>query len=401
MANNISILPADQCTGCKACSDCCPKGCISFEKDTEGFFYPVVDESICISCSVCSKNCPALNPRLNNAATEATAAYATESQAKQAGSSGGIFGLIAKAVINNGGKVWGAAFDGNLSLKHSCATTVEELKPLMRSKYIQSDTDGCFSQIKKDIINGIPTLFAGTPCQVNALLNIIGDNRDKLTTIEVVCHGVPSQDLFNKTIEWWEEKHDARVRKFSFRSKHVGASHPHAYSLEYACGGYSSVENGLHYQFPYYFGFQKYITLRPSCYKCLWARPERCADITLADFWGIEKYDKELNAKDGVSAILINTKHGKDLFEKIRGDIKQNKYPIEYLLENNGCLKNPTALKPERNAFFEDLKIRPFDDVVKMYLMPHRKWIFDLYYHIPTFMRKILRKMMDKRMKYE
>ena len=401
MANNISTLPKDQCSGCRACSDCCPKGCISFEKDIEGFFYPRVDESICISCTACSKNCPALNPKLNDAPEKAIAAYAKEKYSKYAGSSGGIFGLLASSIINNGGKVWGAAFDKNLKLRHSCATTMDGLKPLMRSKYIQSNTDGCFSMIKKDLKDGIPTLFAGTPCQVNALLNVIGNKRDKLTTIEVVCHGVPSQYLFDKSIEWWEIKHRARVKNFTFRSKHVGAKHPQAYSMEYACGGKDYTENGLHYQFPYYFGFQKYITLRPSCYKCIWARPQRCADITLADFWGIEKYDNKLNAKSGVSAVLINTESGKKLFDKIHGDIIQKQFPIEYIIENNGCLKNPTKLKPERTAFFEDLSNKSFDDIVKLYLTPRRKWLFDLYYHIPNPLRKILRKIMDKRMKYE
>lgn len=401
MANNISTLPHDQCTGCRACGDVCPKGCISFVTDGEGFFYPTVDESACISCSLCRKACPAMNASFNDRPTEAIAAYAEDAAAKHSGSSGGIFGLLANAVLSNGSKVWGAAFDADLKLRHTSATDAEGLQPLMRSKYIQSDTTGCFRQIAEDLRKGIPTLFSGTPCQCNALLNTLKGGHEKLVTVEVVCHGVPSQALFDRTRAWYEQKYRRRMLSFAFRSKPVGALHPQAYSVEYACGSRRKTENGLHYQYPYYFGFQKYITLRPSCYACLWAKPERCADITLADFWGIEKYDSSLKAKDGVSAVLVNTPKGKELFSRLDGAILQKASPLEWLLENNGCLNSPTRLKPERAVFFDALRTEPFDIVVKKHLTPRRKWIFDLYYGMPAFMRKLVRRLMDKRMKYE
>lgn len=403
MANNIASLPHDQCTGCRCCADVCPKECISFKKDSEGFFYPSVDESACISCSICKKVCPAFEPSFNARSSEAVAAFATDPISRHDGSSGGVFGLLSRLVLSEGGKVWGAAFDDNLKLKHASACTPEGLKPLMRSKYIQSDTTGVFRQIEEDLRNGIPTLFSGTPCQCNALLNAVKLGREKLVTVEVVCHGVPSQDLFDRTIAWWEEKHRCKVNSFTFRSKPVGALHPQAYSVEYACGSRRKTKHGLHYQFPYYFGFQKYITLRPSCYNCRWATPERCADITLADFWGIEKFDNNLNAKEGVSAILINTEKGKSLLDKLKdkGMIESKTFPIECLLSNNGCLSAPTKLKPEREAFFAAIGSQPFNDVIQRYLKPRRKWIFDLYYGMPGFLRKIVRRLMDKRMKYE
>ena len=400
--NNISVLAHTDCCGCRACGDVCPVGCINFEKDAEGFYYPSVDETSCISCGKCSRICPELNPRTDEIADEVIAAYANSKSRRQAGSSGGIFGLIAHDVISHGGIVWGAAFDSNLKLRHQSATSYDELGKLLRSKYLQSDTSGIYGEIISDVRNGILTLFSGTPCQCNAVRNIVGST-PLLVTVEVVCHGVPSQDLFDKSIKMIESRNDSHITSFSFRSKFRGALHPQAYSYTEVRNGREHTVNGLHYQFPFYFGFQKYITLRPSCYLCKWARPQRGADITLGDFWGIEKYDSALNPKDGVSMVLVNTALGKEFIERIlnEGIISAKSFPIEIAIVNNGCLHKPTALKPARAEFFDALKDQPFEEVTARFLVPRRKWIFDIYYSIPGPLRRIVRKIMDKKMKYE
>ncbi|MBO4942105.1 MAG: Coenzyme F420 hydrogenase/dehydrogenase, beta subunit C-terminal domain [Muribaculaceae bacterium] len=404
MANsqNISTLLHTDCCGCRACGDACPVSCISFKEDNEGFIYPIVDEASCIQCGKCVKICPEFNPSFNKVAEEVTAAYAVAEADRQAGSSGGIFGLVARHIINNGGKVWGAAFDSNLQLKHVCATTVAELKPLMRSKYLQSDTSGCFRQIAGDLKAGILTLFCGTPCQCNALRNYTG-NCDNLFLIDLICHGVPSQDLFDKSIKWLEEREHCHVTKFAFRSKYKGALHPQAFSYECTKNGRTETVNGLHYQFPFYFGFQKYITLRPSCYTCKWASSERCGDITLGDFWGIERIDPTLDPKAGVSEILANTDKGRNLLNAITesGVAWTQRFQYRQLVGNNGCLQEPTKLKPERVELFEDLRTKSFDEVVRSHLVSKRRWIFDMYYAMPGVLRKMIRKVMDKRMKYE
>ncbi len=245
-------------------------------------------------------------------------------------------------------------------------------------------------------------MFSGTPCQCNAIRNIVGDSSN-LITIEVVCHGVPSQNLFNKCIRQIENKNNCSVKSFYFRSKYKNALHPHAFTYICSSKNKQTIVNGLHYQFPFYFGFQKYMTLRPSCYTCKWATTKRTADITLGDFWGIEKYNSSLNAKTGISQVLLNTTRGEILFNQLisSDQIWSEKFPIETVIENNGCLTNPTKLKPERTDFFKDLSSIPFDKVVKKYLTPRRKWIFDLYYSMPKPFRKLIRKIMDKKMRYE
>ncbi|MDE5628524.1 MAG: Coenzyme F420 hydrogenase/dehydrogenase, beta subunit C-terminal domain [Muribaculaceae bacterium] len=404
MANNpnISILPHNDCCGCRACGDVCPVSCISFNKDNEGFLYPCVNNDTCIHCGKCTKTCPELKQDFNNVPDNVMAAFALSNTARQAGSSGGLFGLIAESVINKGGKVWGAAFDDNLQLRHICATTIVGLEPLLRSKYLQSDTSGCFKQIAKDLKNGTLTLFCGTPCQCNALRNYVGENRN-LYLIDLICHGVPSQDLFDKSIAWFEKKNKCKVNRFIFRSKYKGALHPQAFTCQCSVNGKQKNVNGLHYQFPFYFGFQKYITLRPSCYTCKWARSERSGDITLGDFWGIDKLEPSLDPKQGLSEVLVNTQKGHELMRDII-DVEKvwtKEFTFNQVAGENGCLHGPTKMKPERAELFRDLQTMSFDDIVKAHFVSKRQWIFDLYYGMPGFLRKIIRKVMDKRMKYE
>ncbi|MBR3938378.1 MAG: Coenzyme F420 hydrogenase/dehydrogenase, beta subunit C-terminal domain [Bacteroidales bacterium] len=398
--NTIEILSKNQCTGCMLCGDVCIKSSIIFKEDDEGFLYPSIDKDTCIECGACVKTCPALNPQKHTTSPTSYAAYANDINARNIGSSGGIFGLVAEEILNKGGRIWGAAFDEKIHLIHSKADNIEELKPLLKSKYIQSNLKGVYSQIKKDLNEGLFTLFCGTPCQVNALRNYVGEN-ENLLLVDFVCHGVPNQILFDKTIKWYEKKHNVEVSWFQFRYKSSKVKHPQSYAIQHK--GDKKIRIGLHYQFPYYFGFQKYITLRPSCYQCKWACSERVGDITLGDYWGVEKYIPELCAKDGVSMIICNSQKGLNTFNQLVNNniIVAKPLTIDNAISENGCLSKPSIEKKERNEFFRHLKEWPFDDVVKIHLTPRKKWIFDLYYAIPKFIRNIVRKLMDKRMRYE
>lgn len=400
-SKSIAILSKAQCTGCKLCGDCCPKSSISFEEDVEGFLYPVVNEVTCIDCGICSKICPVLNVVKNEKTITSYAVYASMADVRKKGSSGGVFGLLADSVLKEGGRIWGAAFTEGLQLVHTKADNTEELIPLLKSKYIQSNLAGVYKQIKSDLRNGVRTMFCGTPCQVNALKNYVGNHGGNLILVDFVCHGVPSQNLFDKTIQWYEKKYNTKVEWFQFRYKtEGGVKHPHSFAL---WRKNEKVYVGLHYQFPYYFGFQKYITLRPSCYHCKWACPERSGDITLGDYWGIEKYVPHLNAKEGISMILCNTATGKIIMDSLMEEqvICVHELTLENAIAENGCLSIPSVEKQERKEFFKNLSEKSFDEVIKMHLTPKRKWIFDLYYGMPSCLRKIVRKVMDKRMKYE
>ena len=384
------------------CGDVCPKHCISFKEDTEGFFYPAVDETVCVDCGLCVKKCPALNVCVNERPDMAYSAYASDKIKKDSGSSGGIFAVLASYVINNGGVVYGAAFDDSLTLKHTRIADIENLRSLCKSKYLQSDCMGGYNHVKNDLQAESCVLFVGTPCQCQALLNCVGDNmRDKLLVVDFVCHGVPNQKLFDENIKWNSKKF-GRVKNLEFRYKGNKVLHPQTLKLVYEKHGSDKSILRMHYQDPYYFGFQKHITLRPSCYQCQWARPERCSDITLGDFWGVEKAKVGLDSKKGVSCVLLSTKKGSEYFERIRKQLDGlNSLPIDFAVKNNGCLEGPTLMPKNRNPFFADWRNCGYDAVVGKYLVPKRKYVFDLYYMIPTPIRKIVRKIMYNRMKYE
>lgn len=401
-SKSIQTLVKDACTGCKLCGDVCPKDCISFSEDLEGFLYPVVSCDSCIECGLCSRVCPALNVSQNHKTDIVLSAFASDVSVKESGSSGGLFFLLASSVLRNGGVVYGAAFDEHLTLKHQRVDNIRDLRLLCKSKYLQSNCEGAYNKIKTDLSAGHTVVFAGTPCQCQALRNFIDEKKSKnLLLIDFVCHGVPNQKLFDENLEWTAKKY-GRVRGVEFRYKGKNVKHPQTLRMTYEINGKEKSMLRMHYQDPYYFGFQKHLTLRPSCYQCQWAKPERCSDITLADFWGIEKTGFGLNSKDGVSCVLLNTEKGSVFFSHIKAEIGGvNEFAIEFAVANNECLGSPTKKPTNREKFFNDWRNMGYDAVVNEYLIPKHKWVFDLYYFIPTPIRKIIRKIMENRMRYE
>lgn len=399
---SISTLGNSSCCGCYLCADACPKGAITFQMDIEGFFYPIVNEDSCINCGICSQKCPALNVNLLAKNQEVISAYAKESIVRDSGSSGGVFGLLAESILKQNGKVYGAAFDKSLNLKHQGIEKEKDLRPLCKSKYLQSNCYGIYRKIKEELKLGKLVMFCGTPCQCQALSNYL-NNKQKasLLLVDFVCHGVPNQRLFDDNINWNKKKY-GNVKYIEFRYKGKNVLHPQTLKMVYEKKGDEKTLLRMHYQDPYYFGFQKHIFLRPSCYECQWSKAQRCSDITLADFWGIEKTTMKLDSKKGVSCLLINTPKGNSLFISIKSKLNGvNVFPINFALENNDCLGTPTKKPKNRDDFFSEWNKAGYDIVVSKYLTPKRKWIFDVYYNLPSFLRRIIRRIMDKRMKYE
>lgn len=404
MAYNIEIIPANRCCGCRACADSCAPQAIKFGLDGEGFFIPVVNKELCISCGRCVSVCPVNKAIFSVKKDTCYASFANAPADKEAGSSGGIFGVLAREAINKGFVVYGATFDDQMKLRHKMVCDINGLKPLLKSKYIQSNTEGIYKEIRSKLLHGEKLVFCGTPCQCAALKNSVGEKTENLLIVDFVCHGVPSQDLFDKTIAWYEKSNHCKVEEFQFRYKGKGVKHPQSYRLVALNEHGKSVERiGLHYQYPYYFAFQTHISLRKSCYECAFAKPERCSDVTLGDFWGIEKYSKDLNANDGMSMIVANTVKGEEWMKKLIDAklISSFSVPYAFAVENNGCLSEPTAMPKSREQFFSDLNDLNFDEVVKKHMKSKKQYVFDLYYAIPTPIRKLVRKVMEKRMKYE
>lgn len=371
--------------------------------DDEGFFVPKVDSDLCKDCGLCTKVCPSLNAG-NRAKKEICyAAYAMDKDFLTQGTSGGMFGLLAREVLNEGGVVYGAAFNAGLRLTHTRATNEQELMPILKSKYLQSDCSGIYGQVKQDLMDGRTVLFSGTPCQCNAVSNYIGEKNEGLIVVDVVCHGTPSQELFDRCNKDYEEKHGCKIKSFLFRYKGKEVKHPQSFKMTVEKNGREKEIVGLHYQLPFYFGFQTYITLRRSCYQCRQATPERNSDITLGDFWGINKFNPQLCPNDGVSMVAPHSEKGAALFEKVRmsHDIYCEEVPYDFAVENNGNLEAPTKKPIKRDAFFNELRNKDFQQVKQTYLKSKRQYVFDIYYALPTPIRRLMRKLMENRMRYE
>lgn len=382
------------CCGCRACAYICPTNSINFEKDEEGFFYPLIDVDTCIDCDLCEKVCPSINIQKNSSEQRMYAAWAIENVVRNNASSGGIFPLLAMNMLNKAGIVYGAAFDESLKLKHIGIEKLEDLKPLCKSKYLQSDTNESFVKVKENLRNNRKVLYAGTPCQVAALNNYLGEQHKNLITADFICRGVPSQEMFDKCLYYKEAKEKGEILDYSFRVKDGRIKHVHGYSYTIQRKNRLFFKKGVFYEDPFYFGFKKYLFLRPSCYQCKYATMHRPSDITLADFWGVENYLKKADFSKGISMVIINTAKGQQAFEDIIDRINWKVFDMKIANQENHSLSNATLQIRERDKFFEDLKRVPFEQIVNQYLVPKRRWVYKLFYLLPTYVRGKLVKLL-------
>jgi len=307
------------CTGCRACGDVCPTSSISFTKDKDGFVMPTVNVATCVDCGRCDKVCPALNHSVQTSfKNKCYAAYHKEKRIRTIGSSGSVFYALAERTIEADGSVYAAAFDANLQLHHTRATSLDEVYPQMKSKYLQSDTTDIYKQVTKDLREGRDVLFVGTPCQCQALHNMLPDRlRDKLLLVDIICHGVPSQNLFNKSMRHYELEHDCHVESFSFREKTKESLRN--YKIEYTTkdGKRKTVVGGLD-EIPFCYGFFYHYIQRNSCYTCKQRTIVRVSDLTLGDFWGLSNIKPEIfDFEAGYSSVITNTSKGQDIIDQL------------------------------------------------------------------------------------
>ena len=382
---------ADKCTGCVACVDACPVKCVTPIIKTDGFRYVQIDNDCCVGCGKCYSVCPIINDYKHDENQKLYAAYSTIPNGQNNGSSGGIFELIAKHLLDQGYYVCGAAFEGTI-LKHKIINKTDELKPLLKSKYVQSDTTGVYNKVYDLLKNNEKVLFCGTPCQVSALKNFVPNYlTTNLITADIICHGVPSQKTFDMYISSLEKKHDGRITSFSFRVKDNKYKHAHGYTYSYEKNGEVTTVNGVYTQSSFYNAFKNYLIFRECCYDCRYSTLNRVSDITLADFWGIEKYGFKGNVDKGVSMIITNTIKGQSLFDSINPMMECQEYPIEYGVESNYCLTRSTKKPKCRDKVIKELFENGYEKTAEKYFSSG--FIFKLYWLIPPTLRNIIRKL--------
>lgn len=342
----------ERCSGCRACEKSCPEICISMEPDAEGFLYPVIDSERCIDCEICIDICNH-EEEVRSQPRAVYAAYSKNDEIRLESSSGGVFFCLAEKVIKNNGLVFGAAFDENLKVIHIGVDSIEGLKKLKGSKYVQSDTLNTYVEAQEALERGVKVLYSGTPCQIDGLKRFLKKDYEKLVCLSVICHGVPSPLIWERYLKSLEGDFGEKIEDVHFREKPNG----------------SWRENGVLYRFkekeflyakdgePYMKGFLQDIFLRPSCYECKAKREGVQGDIVLGDFWGVENFHPDIDGYKGVSTVIINSEHGERLFEEIKECLFVKESSYDAVLAGNPMLEKSTPCPSSRERFWEEFNI--------------------------------------------
>ncbi len=336
-------LKQETCSGCGACYNICPQNAIKMEENSEGFKYPVIDKTLCTNCGLCGKIC--YTDKFNNSPNPSCYAFMASDKIRLKSASGGVFPVLAYHFINNGGYVAGAVWDKDWSVKHIVSNRPDDIEKMRSSKYLQSDIGKCYKEIKLLLDKNINVLFTGTPCQVSGLKSYLQKDYKNLFCLDLICHGVPSAKVFQKYLK----ENFNNVEYINFREKiYTG------WGIDLKIKDKDKtfrVDDSDYYKL-----FLKNAILRESCYSCEYNKFPRQGDITIGDFWGIDKYKKKIDDNLGTSVITTNNSKGDKLLKILSKNAKIfKKVPIKYAKKGNRNLCLPSTVHKNREMFFENL----------------------------------------------
>ena len=350
-----TLANRDICTGCMACMNACAKGALSFVNDNEGFLQPFVDTNKCVECGLCERICPEIQGKYhqNMLSTDVYAGW--NKTDRRISSSGGAFSSISRYVLDKGGYIYGATLDEKLKCKHIEVDDIDGLKKLRGSKYIQSYIGTVYKEVKKHLLCDQYVLFTGTPCQVSGLKSYLGKDYEKLITIDLICHGVPSQEVFSTYTEKLKDRlglgKKEKIVNYEFRRRDGWGFAP-------------SVSTTMNKSFPLYgidslymSAFDKAAIFRKSCYTCHYAQTSRVGDFSIGDFWGLghQGIPFKHDMTKGVSLLIVNSDKGRKVFESLGDDDFYEKRTLEEAAAGNHNLTKVSGLPENR-----DLVIKAF-----------------------------------------
>ncbi len=346
----ILIDDKSACCDCGACASVCPKKCIDLRADDEGFLYPRADEKSCIKCGLCEKVCPLLHRPTRHSVAGVYGLKNKDEEVRLTSSSGGCFTLLAQAVLKRGGCVYGAVLDEELTVRHIRIDSENELPRLRGSKYVQSLLGDCFKETAALLKEGKTVLFSGTPCQIAGLKGFLRRPYDGLYTVDVVCHGVPSPAVYRKHLKEIAAKAGEPVTAVRFRSKENGWKNGRTlfYTAHHCFGDTKRRE-------PYMRLFLNSVCTRPSCSDCAFNDRRSLADLTIADYWGIDKQFPDFDDDKGVTLTIINTEKGQALFDAIEKNAEILVTDFAKGARYNLAVAASMPVHPARRQFFENL----------------------------------------------
>ena len=393
----VKIEEKDLCCGCTACYSVCPKNAIKMVRDNEGFLYPEVDREKCVNCGMCKKVCPILNKaKLNEFKPKAYLFQNSNEEIRKDSTSGGIFTAIGEFVIKNNGIVYGAAFDDNFVVNHIGIESVDKLSKFRKSKYVQSNQNNCFKEIKQYLDDGKLVCYSGTPCQVGGLRAYLRKNYENLILVDIMCHSVPSPLVFEKYKRYILKKMNAnKILNINFRDK---SKYGYKYSMMTV-----ETDNGIYSQGidtdPYLRAFFSDVSVRPSCYNCHFKTMKRVSDLTIWDCFNINEIDKYFDDDKGTTRVLVQSEKGEKLLENL-DNVRLKELDINIAIKKVKEMTNSVNYNSKRKEFFENIND---DNVFEKYYPTNFKTkinsfvrktlaVTGVYSSVKSFAKKILRK---------
>lgn len=329
------------------------------QSDEEGFLYPVISQEKCIHCKKCENVCPILHKPVSFPMESAFGCYAKNKEEQMSSTSGGIFAVLARKILSEGGIVCGAAFNDNLEVAHIIIDDEKELYRIKGTKYVQSRIGNIFPKLKQVLEAEKKVLFSGTPCQVSGLKTYLGKEYENLLCVDLICHGVPSPEVWKRYLE--EIAGENQIKNVIFRNKEAGSS---ITTIDYQlCNG--EIKKEIYGESPYIKGFIQNLYIRLSCVSCQFKGTKRCSDMTIGDFWSIKEYHPEFSNDYGTSAVILHSKKGQQWFEKCNDDLESVKAKTREIAVWNECLEESTKYNPQRDLFFEKWKEKNVAELIK------------------------------------
>ena len=366
MSKTIEALSKEKCTGCKACADACPVQAIEFYNEADGFWYPQIHYVKCVSCGNCYDKCPCLNDleQSNQKVLKCYGAKTKNEEIRLQSTSGGVFSEFAIKWIEDGGIIVGAEYDELNLVHHAYSSKVEDIRKFRQSKYVQSDTVGIYRKVKNLLSQDQKILFCGTPCQVEALLLFLGGKYKNLLTLDFVCCGICSPGMYQQYLAGIEKKYHSKVTRVWFKNKKEGWR---------SIGTRIDLENGKQY---YRVGARDLfmtsfvsdaLSMRLSCEECKYRKLPHNSDITLGDFWGIEKINPSFDDNKGLSAVLLNSIKGVNVFASVRDRLDYFETTKEEISQGNFTIFQPKHINPLRREFVELMNQKGFRKAMAKY----------------------------------
>ncbi len=393
----IEIKEKSKCCGCTACKSVCPQNAINMIEDNEGFLYPKINKEKCIQCNLCDKVCPIKNKNVfSNFEQRAYIFQNLNEDIRNDSTSGGFFSKIGEYVINKGGIVYGVAYDYDFKVIHKSAQRLEELKKFRKSKYVQSNLNNTFNEIKGFLENNKMVCFSGTPCQVAGLKKYLNKEYDNLILVDIMCHSVPSPLFFEKYKKYILNKLNAtKILDINFRDK---KKYGYKYSMMTVVTDNGEYSEGIDTD-PYLRAFFGDLSVRPSCYECNFKTQKRVSDITIWDCFNISEIDKDFDDDKGTTRILIQTQKGLAVLQEL-DNVKIKELDVNIAVNNVKEMNNSVKINPKRQEFWNSIddinlieKFFPINLTTKLNSLGRKTLSkIGLYTSIKKMTKKILRK---------